>query len=113
MEDAPLSGERTVIASGPGPDAAGAGAPGRPETAVALEGTGETESVIETATDAEAERSSGSFVDHLHAVAGAVAPVAGALGTVLGAAHSVWSGRNVAVERRLHRQAREPLANLY
>jgi hypothetical protein len=113
MEDEPMSGERKAMASAPGPDEAGAGAPGKPERAVAPDGTGKTESKVGAATDAEAERSSGSFVDHLHAVAGAVAPVAGALGTVFETAHSVWSGRNVAVERRLHRQAREPLANLY
>lgn len=115
MENEPLSGARIVTASMPGPDEAGAGALGKPEGAVAPDGTDDTESENEigTAADAEAERSSGGFVGHLHAVAGAVAPVAGALGTVLGAAHSVWSGRNIAVERRLHRQAREPLANLY
>jgi hypothetical protein len=113
MENEPLSEARTVAASTHGPGEADAAALGKPERAVAPEGTGKTGSEIGTATDGDAEPSSGGFVSHLHAVAGAVAPVAGALGTVFETAHSVWSGRNVAVERRLHRQAREPLANLY
>ena len=101
------------MASGAGPDEAGADAPGKPDRTVAPEGTGEAETETETAADAEVERSSGGFVGHLHAVAGAVAPVAGALGTILGAANTAWSGQHAAIERRLHRQAREPLTNLY
>ncbi len=42
-----------------------------------------------------------------------VGPVAGALGTVLGAANQAWSGRDAVVRRRLRRRAREPLASLY
>ena len=42
-----------------------------------------------------------------------VGPVAGALGTVLGAANQAWSGRNAIVGRRLRRRAKEPLASLY
>jgi hypothetical protein len=41
-----------------------------------------------------------------------VGPVAGALGTVIGAANTALSGRNAA-GRRSRRLAREPLANLY
>jgi hypothetical protein len=113
MENEPLSEERTSMASAPGPDEAGAGAPGEPEKAVAPDDPGEARTEIEAATDSAVEHSSGGFVGHLQAVADAVAPVAGVLGTVLDAANSVWSGRNAAIERRLHRQAREPLANLY
>jgi hypothetical protein len=113
MEKESLSGARTAMASRHGPDEVRVPAPGKPERADAPEGTSAAETETEMAVDAEAERSSGGFVSHLHAVAGAVAPVAGALGTALGAANSAWSGRSAAIERRLHRQAREPLANLY
>lgn len=47
------------------------------------------------------------FVDHI------VAPVAGAIGSVLGAATQAWSGQQSVVARRVRRAAREPLANLY
>jgi hypothetical protein len=42
-----------------------------------------------------------------------VGPMAGALGTVLGAANQAWSGRDAVVGRRLRRRAKEPLASLY
>lgn len=58
----------------------------------------------------EAETSSGGIVGHLYSVAG---PVAGAIGSVIGAASQAWSVREAVIERRLGRQAREPLANLY
>lgn len=58
----------------------------------------------------EASGSSGGFVGHLQSVAG---PVAGAIGSIIDAASQVWSYREAAVGRRLSRQAREPLANLY
>jgi hypothetical protein len=47
------------------------------------------------------------FVDHI------VAPVAGAIGSVLGAAGEAWSINDALIERRLNRRNREPLANLY
>lgn len=47
------------------------------------------------------------FVDHI------VAPVAGAIGGVIGAASQAWSGQQSVVARRVRRAAREPLANLY
>ncbi|MGD0248320.1 MAG: hypothetical protein ABSB75_04630, partial [Candidatus Limnocylindrales bacterium] len=58
----------------------------------------------------DTEGSSGGIVGHLQNVAG---PVAGAIGSVLEVANQAWSIREGIVERRLHRQAREPLANLY
>jgi hypothetical protein len=42
-----------------------------------------------------------------------VGPVAGALGSMLGAANQAWSGRDAIVGRRLRRRAKEPLASLY
>jgi hypothetical protein len=47
------------------------------------------------------------FADHI------VAPVAGAIGTMIEAASAAWSLRESPVDRRLKRQAREPLLNLY
>ena len=58
----------------------------------------------------EPEGSSGRFVSHIQSVTG---PVAGAIGSMLGAASQAWSVREAMIERRLSRQAREPLANLY
>ena len=58
----------------------------------------------------EAEGSSGGIVSTLQFVAG---PVAGAIGSVIEAASQAWSGSEGAIGRRLRRQAREPLANLY
>src|ERR1035437_4148053 len=47
------------------------------------------------------------FADHI------VSPVAGAIGTMIDAASAAWGLRESAVERRVRRQAREPLLNLY
>jgi hypothetical protein len=64
----------------------------------------------ETTEPAEADESAaGGLVGHLQAVA---EPVADAIGTVIGAANTALTGRT-AIQRRLARQNREPLANLY
>jgi hypothetical protein len=42
-----------------------------------------------------------------------VAPVAGAIGSMIGAASQAWSAQEIAVARRVRRMAREPLADLY
>ena len=47
------------------------------------------------------------FADHI------VSPVAGAIGTMIDAASAAWALRESAIERRVRRQAREPLLNLY
>ena len=47
------------------------------------------------------------FVDYV------VAPVAGAIGGMIGAASQAWSTREIAIARRVRRMAREPLADLY
>ena len=60
---------------------------------------------------AAAEPIVGHVVDPLHEHV--VGPVAGALGSVLGAANQAWSGRDALVGRRLRRRAKEPLASLY
>ena len=56
------------------------------------------------------EASSGGIVGHLQSVAG---PVAEVIGSVIGAASQVWPVREAVIGRRLSRQAREPLDNLY
>ena len=53
---------------------------------------------------------SGGIVGHLQNVA---EPVAGAIGSMLDAASAAWGLRESAVSRRLKRQAKEPLLNLY
>jgi hypothetical protein len=70
------------------------------------------------------EAAAGSLMGHLQAVAEpvasaveplvehVVAPVADAIGTVFGAANTALTGRTAA-QRRLARQNRKPLANLY
>src|ERR1035437_130850 len=58
----------------------------------------------------EPEGSSGGIVGHLYSFAG---PVAGAIGSLIEAANQAWSVREAMIERRLSRQAREPLASLY
>ena len=58
----------------------------------------------------DTEEASGGIVGHIQSVAG---PVAGAIGSVLEAASQAWSLREAVIGRRLGRQAREPLANLY
>jgi len=61
-------------------------------------------------SEAPEEESSGRIVSHLQTVAGVGA---GVIGSVIEAANQVWSIRDGVVARRLSRQAREPLANLY
>jgi hypothetical protein len=62
------------------------------------------------ATEAPEEETPSGIVSHLQSVAGAGA---GVIGSVIEAANQVWSIRDGVVARRLSRQAREPLANLY
>ncbi len=62
--------------------------------------------------------SSGRIVGHLQNVAEPfadhiVSPVAGAIGTMIDAVSAAWAVRESVIERRLKRQAREPLLNLY
>ncbi len=81
-------------------------------------------------TDSEAEPtdsdgSTSGIVGHLQAVkepvvnvvepfmGHIVAPVAGAIGSMIGAASQAWSTQEAAVTRRVRRLAREPLADLY
>lgn len=83
------------------------------------------EKAAPTAEPADSDGSSGGIVGHLQAVAEpvvnvvepfvdhVVAPVAGAIGSVLGAASQAWSGQDSVIGRRVRRMAREPLANLY
>ena len=47
------------------------------------------------------------FMDYI------VAPVAGAIGSMIGAASQAWSAQQAAIARRVRRLAREPLADLY
>jgi hypothetical protein len=77
------------------------------------------------AEPAHPDASSGSVAGHLEDVAEPAAnavepfvdrivtPVAGAIGSVIGAVSQVWSVRGAGVARRVRRLAREPLANLY
>jgi hypothetical protein len=113
MDDKPPAAEETALASAPGTR--------EPER----EGPPQTQSA------AGGEPSSGRIVGHLQSVAESVAedvanvatavepivshvvaPVAEAVGTVFGAAATALSGRN-ALQRRLRRLNRRPLANLY
>ena len=66
----------------------------------------------------ENRNASGGFVTHLQNVAEPfadhiVSPVAEAIGTMIEAASAAWSVRESVIERRLKRQAKEPLLNLY
>ena len=61
----------------------------------------------------EPDPSSGGIVSHLQGVADVASAVGGAIGTVIEAAGQAWSIREAMTSRRLSRQAREPLANLY
>jgi hypothetical protein len=61
----------------------------------------------------ESEGTSGGIVGRLPSVAEVASAVGGAIGTVIEAAGQVWSIRDGTTSRRLNRQAREPLANLY
>ena len=61
---------------------------------------------------------SGGIVGHLQNVAEPfadhiISPVAGAIGTMIDAASAAWGLRDSVMGRRLKRQAREPLLNLY
>ena len=58
----------------------------------------------------EPESSAGGIVGTLQTVAG---PVAGVIGSVIGAASQAWFTSEAGVGWRLRRQAREPLASLY
>jgi hypothetical protein len=93
---------------------AGATRAGRrtPAAADAVESKAAGPGVVEPKVPAavEDESSSGGIVGHLHSVAG---PVAGVIGSVIEAANQAWSIREGVVARRLGRQAREPLANLF
>jgi hypothetical protein len=65
------------------------------------------------AETAELEPTSGGIASHLQGVADVASAVGGAIGTVIEAAGQAWSIREAMTSRRLGRQAREPLANLY
>jgi hypothetical protein len=95
-------------ASGPSPSAATDSAAAKARTADASE-PAETVEATEVESP-EPEGTSGGIVSTLQNVAG---PVAGAIGSVIGAASQAWSGSDGAIGRRLRRQAREPLANLF
>jgi hypothetical protein len=60
--------------------------------------------------EAEADEPRVGIVGQIHNVAG---PVADAIGSVIVAASQGMSVRQASVERRLHRMARQPLANLF
>ncbi len=83
---------------------------------------GETAGLVEDEVlgDATDENNSGSggLVSHLQNVAEPFAdhfvfPVAGAIGTIIEAASQAWGVHEAIVARRLKRQAKEPLLNLY
>jgi hypothetical protein len=73
----------------------------------------------------DSDGSSSGIVGHLQAVTEpvvsvvepfmdyVVGPVAGAIGSMIGAASQAWSAQETAVARRVRRLAREPLADLY
>jgi hypothetical protein len=61
----------------------------------------------------ESEASAGGIVGRLPSVSEVASAVGGAIGTVIGVANQAWSLRETPATRRLSRQAREPLANLY
>jgi hypothetical protein len=79
---------------------------GKPETETRPQDAPPADSGEGEPADA-ARESSGQLVERL------VAPVAGALGTVLDAASQAWSGRSGSLARRLRRRGKEPIANLY
>jgi hypothetical protein len=96
------------------------GEPWNGRARVADSGEVEAETVAADPADGADEDKSGSgrIVGHLQNVAEPfadhiVAPVAGAIGSMLDAAGVAWRLRESAVERRLKRQAKEPLLNLY
>jgi hypothetical protein len=80
--------------------------------------SGEVEGEVSDEGAGENSSGSGGIVGHLHNVAEPfadhiVSPVAGAIGTMIDAASAAWALRESVIERRLKRQAREPLLNLY
>ena len=83
-----------------------------------LADSGEAEGNVLDAGADENSSGSGSIVGHLYNVAEPfadhiVSPVAGAIGTMIDAASAAWALRESVIARRLKRQAREPLLNLY
>jgi hypothetical protein len=108
--------EQRHTAVEPGARAPGAGAdPCGPESRPAARGTsteppGARGLEHAEAPETEPESSGGGIVGTLQAVAG---PVAGVIGSVIGAASQAWSTSDAGVGWRLRRQAREPLASLY
>ncbi len=80
--------------------------------------SGEVEGEVSDEGAGENSSGSGGIVGHLQNVAEPFAdhivfPVAGAIGSMIDAASAAWAQRESAIERRVKRQAREPLLNLY
>jgi hypothetical protein len=80
--------------------------------------SGEVEGEVSDEGAGENSSRSGRIVGHLQNVVEPfadhiVSPVAGAIGTMIDAASAAWALRESAIERRVRRQAREPLLNLY
>jgi len=113
MDDKPPAAEETALASAPvirepereeppKPQSAGGGEPSSGRIVGHLQSVAESmaEDMANVATAVE------PIVSHV------VSPVAEAMGTVFGAAATALSGRN-ALQRRLRRLNRRPLANLY
>jgi len=80
--------------------------------------SGEVEGEASDEGAGENSSSPGRIVGHLQNVAEPfadhiVSPVAGAIGTMIDAVSAAWAVRESVIERRLKRQAREPLLNLY
>jgi len=73
-------------------------------------GPGGVDAQAAAEAEAEAEEPSVGLVGHFQNVAG---PVADAIGSVIVAASQGMSVHQASVERRLHRMARQPLANLF
>jgi hypothetical protein len=113
MDDKPPAAEETALASAPAtrePEREGAprarsGAGGEPSSGRIV---GHLQSVAESVAEDVANVATAvePIVSHV------VAPVGYAVGTVVGAAATALSGRN-ALQRRLNRLNRRPLANLY
>jgi hypothetical protein len=83
-----------------------------------LADSGEAESEALDAGGDENDSGSGGIVGHFHNVVEpfadhVVSPVAGAIGIMIDAASAAWAQRESVIGRRLQRQAREPLVNLY
>jgi hypothetical protein len=83
-----------------------------------LADSGEADGQVLDAGADENGSGSGGIVGHFHNVAEPfadhiVSPVAGAIGTIIDVASAAWALRESLIGRRLQRQAREPLVNLY